>query len=113
MKNWLCLKPQENILEGDQQHKDLAEDNDNVRVDPNYEASCSSGEPHLLLTQGVLSDLLRYLNLSEKEAQLLSPQHFFLQNRRKYVFLEIGMMTKNFFVFEEGLVFCNNVMFCL
>jgi hypothetical protein len=39
--------------------------------DPTFEASCSSSEPHLL-TQGDLDDLVCNLNLSKKEAEILS-----------------------------------------
>jgi hypothetical protein len=39
--------------------------------DPTFEGSCSSSEPHLL-TQGDLNDLVRDLNLSTKEAEILA-----------------------------------------
>jgi hypothetical protein len=42
----------------------------NVYCDPTFEASCFSPEPHLL-TQRDLNDLVHYLNLSEKQAELL------------------------------------------
>jgi hypothetical protein len=46
------------------------QEGDNIDCDPTLEASCSSSEPHLL-TQGDLSDLVRDLNLSEKQVELL------------------------------------------
>jgi hypothetical protein len=38
---------------------------------PTHEASCSSSEPHLL-TKGDLNDLVRHLNLSKKEGEILA-----------------------------------------
>jgi hypothetical protein len=46
------------------------QEGDNVDCDPTFEASWSSPEPRLL-TQGDLNDLVRDLNLSKKQGELL------------------------------------------
>jgi len=46
------------------------QEGENVDCDPTFEASCSSSESHLL-TQGYLNDLVRDLNLTEKQAEFL------------------------------------------
>jgi hypothetical protein len=50
---------------------DLEQVGETFDCDPTFKISCSSSEPHLL-TQGDLNDLVRDLNLSKKEAEILS-----------------------------------------
>ena len=44
--------------------------NNNMDCDPTFTGASSSNEPHLL-TQGDLNDIVRDLNLSKKQAELL------------------------------------------
>jgi len=44
--------------------------NNNKNCDPAFAGACSSNEPHLL-TQGDLNGIVRDLNLSKKQAELL------------------------------------------
>ena len=50
--------------------KDVGQANNNMDCDPTFAGASSSNEPHLL-TQGVLNDIVRDLNLSKKQAELL------------------------------------------
>jgi hypothetical protein len=67
-------KPPENLTfrdvnsNSDEDHGQ--QEGDNFFCDRTFEASCSSYEPHLL-RQGNLNDLVRDLNLSKKQAELL------------------------------------------
>ena len=48
----------------------VQQEGDNVDCDPTFEESCSSSEPHLL-THGDLNDIVRDLNLSKTQAELI------------------------------------------
>jgi len=50
--------------------EDLGQANKNMDFDPTCAGACSSNEPYLL-TQGNLNDIVRDLNLSKKQAELL------------------------------------------
>jgi hypothetical protein len=49
---------------------DVGQANNNMDCDQTFAGDCSSNEPHLL-TQGDLNDIVRDLNLSKKQAELL------------------------------------------
>jgi len=49
---------------------DVGQANNNMDCDPTFAGTCSSNQPHLL-TQGALKDIVRDLNLSKKQAELL------------------------------------------
>ena len=50
--------------------EDAGQANNNMDCDPSFAGASSSNEPHLL-TQGDLNDIVRDLNLSKKQAELL------------------------------------------
>ena len=50
--------------------EDVVQANNNMDCDITFAGACSSNEPHLL-TQGDLNDIIRDLNLSKKQAELL------------------------------------------
>ena len=50
--------------------EDLGQANNNMDCDSTFAGANSSNEPHLL-TQGDLNDIVRDLNLSKKQAELL------------------------------------------
>jgi hypothetical protein len=68
-------KPLANVIVDDEDsatdEADLQQVGETFDYYPTFKASCSSSEPHLL-TQGDLSDLVRDLNLSKKEAEILA-----------------------------------------
>jgi len=68
-------KPPTNITVSDLEssNEDVGQANNNMDCDPIYAGVCSSNEPHLL-TQGDLNDIVRDLNLSKKQAELLGPR---------------------------------------
>jgi hypothetical protein len=74
VKSWRVPKFPVNLTFSDDNsnsHEDHGQqEGDNVDCNPTFKASCFLSEP-CLLTQGDLSDLVRDLNLSEKEAELL------------------------------------------
>ena len=74
---------------------------ENIDCDPTFEASCSSSEPHLL-SQGDLNDLVRDLNLSEKQAEILvldKKVGMFSTKVMKYLsFANVKMNSKNYFI---------------
>lgn len=86
---------------------DQTEDN----MDPTYEASCSSSEPHLL-SQG-LNDIVCTLNLPKKQAELLGSSlkvWNLLQIETKGCFYrDCLVIFKEFFSLEDSLQFCNDV----
>jgi len=50
--------------------EDVGEANNNMDCDPSLAGACSSNEPHLL-TQGDLNGIVRDLNVSKKQADLI------------------------------------------
>ena len=65
-------KPPTNMMlsDGESSDQDVGQANNNMDCDPTFTGACSSNEPHLL-TQGDLNDIVRDLNLSNKQAELL------------------------------------------
>jgi len=67
-------KPPTNVTLSDSESSDedvgQSTSNNNLDCDPTLAGACSSNEPHLL-TQGNLNDIVRDLNLSKKQAELL------------------------------------------
>jgi hypothetical protein len=61
--------PENVTFSDDDSDNEVIQEVENPFQDPNFEASTSS-EPHLL-TQGDLNDLVRDLNLSKKQSELL------------------------------------------
>jgi len=66
-------KPPTNMMLSDSESndEDVAQANNNMDCDPTFAGSSSSDEPHLL-TQGDLNDIVHDLNLSKKQAELLT-----------------------------------------
>jgi hypothetical protein len=72
------------------------QEGDNGDCDPTFDASCSLSEPHLL-TQGDLNYLVRDLNLTKKQAELLGSRLKGWNLLVKYVFFAIAKLnSKNF-----------------
>jgi len=80
--------------------------------DPTFARACSSNEPHLL-TQGDLNDIVRRLNLSKKQAELLGPRlkgwNLLRQDTKLCFYRGRHEEFKDFFSQEDGVVFCNDV----
>ena len=81
-------------------------------VDMDFQPVCSSSEPHLL-SQGDLNDLVRDLNLSKKQSELLASRlkgWNLLQKESKVSFYRKRHCDfEQFFSLEDGVVFCNDV----
>ena len=65
-------KPPTNMTlsDSDSSDEDVGQTNNNMDCDPRFVGACSSNEPNML-TQGDLNDIVRDLNLSKKQAELL------------------------------------------
>jgi hypothetical protein len=62
--------PHLSLSDSESSDEDVGPANNNMDCDPTFAGVCSSSESHLL-TQGDLSDIVRDLNLSKKQAELL------------------------------------------
>jgi len=62
--------PHLSLSDSESSDEDVGQAKNNMDCDPTFAVACSSNEPHLL-TQGDLSDNVRDLNLSKKQAELL------------------------------------------
>jgi hypothetical protein len=58
------------LSDSESSDEDVGQANNSMDCDPTFAGVCSSNEPHLL-TQGDLSDIVRDLKLSRKQAELL------------------------------------------
>jgi hypothetical protein len=96
--------------ESSDEDKDQA--NKNMYCDPTFTGACSSTETHLL-TQWGLNDIVRDLNLSKKQAELLGSRlkgWNILRQETKVCFSRGRHEEfKDFFSQEDGVMFCNNV----
>ena len=90
--------------------EDVGQTNNNMDCDPTFAGVCSSNEPHLL-TQGDLNDVIRDLNLSEKQAELLGSklEDLLCQNTKVCFYHGCHEEFKDFFSQENGVMFCNDV----
>jgi len=59
------------LSDSESSDEDVGQANNNMDCDPTFAEACSSNEPHLL-THTDLNDIVRNLNLSKKQAELLS-----------------------------------------
>jgi hypothetical protein len=84
----------------------------NMDCNPKFTGACSSNEPHLL-TQGDLNYIVRDLDLSKKQAELLGSSlkgWNFLRQETKVCFAHGRYEEfKDFISQEDGVVFCNDV----
>ena len=107
-------QPPENIhlTDEEEEYEPTEHDVEDVTHDPTFEASGSSSYPHLI-TQGDLNDLVRDLNLSKRQAELLGSRlngWNLLDKETKVCFYrDRHDEFKQFFSLEDGLVFCNDI----
>ena len=80
--------------------------------DPTFAGASYSNEPHLL-TQGDLSDIVRDLNLSKKQAEILGSRlkgwNLLRQDTKVCFYRGRHEEYKDFFSREDGVVFCSHV----
>ena len=91
--------------------EDVGQANNNMDFDPTFAGATSSNEPHLL-TQGDLNDIVRDLNLSKKQAEILGSRlkgWNLLRQDTKVCFNCGNHAFKNFFSQEDGVMLCNDV----
>ena len=62
--------PQLSLSDSESGDEDVGQANNKMDCYPTFAGACASNEPHLL-TQGGLNDIVRDLNLSKKQAELL------------------------------------------
>jgi hypothetical protein len=62
--------PHLSLSDSESSDEDVGQGNNNMDCDPTFAGVCSFNEPQLL-TQGGLNDIVRDLNLSKKQAELL------------------------------------------
>jgi len=79
--------------------------------DATFAGVCSSNEPHL--TRGDLDDIVRDLNLSMKQAELLGSRlkgwHLLHPDTKVCFHRRRHEEFKDIFSLEDGVVFCNDV----
>ena len=80
--------------------------------DMEFKPNCFSSEPHLL-SQGDLNDLVRDLNLSKKQSELLGSRlkgwNLLQKETKVSVYRTRHSDFADFFSLEDGVVFCNDV----
>ena len=107
-------KPPKNMTLSDSESsdEDSGQANKNMDCDPTFAEAISPNEPHLL-TQGDLNDIVRCLNLSKKQADLLGSRlngwNLLRQDTNVCFYCGRHEEFKDFFSQEDGIVFCNDV----
>ena len=90
--------------------EDAGQANNNMDCGPTFAEACSSNEPHLL-TQGYLNAVVRDLNLSKKQAELLGSRlkgwNLLCQDTKVCFYCGCHEEFKDFFSQEGGVMFCN------
>ena len=98
--------------DGESSDEDVGQANKNKDCDPTFAGASSSNEPHLL-TQGDLNDIVRDLNLSKKQAELLGSRlngwNLLRQDTKLCFYRGRHEEFKDFFSQEDSVVFCNDV----
>jgi len=92
--------------------EDVGQANNNMDCDPTFAGASSSNEPYIL-TQGDLNDIVRNLNLSKKQAELLGSKlkgwNLLCQDTKVCFYHGCHEEFKDFFSQKDGVVFCNDV----
>jgi len=92
--------------------ENVGQANNNMDCDPTFAGACSSNEPHLL-TQGDVNDVVRDLNLSKKQDELLGSKlkswNLLHQDTKVCFYRGRHEEFKDLFSLEDGVVFCNDV----
>ena len=107
-------KPPTNMTLSDSESndEDVGQANNNMDCDPTFTGANSSNEPHLL-TQGGLKDIVRDLNPSKKQAELLvsglKDWNLLREDTKVCFYRGRHEEFKDSFSQEDGVVFCNDV----
>jgi len=100
------------MLSESESSEDVGHINNNKNCDPTFAGACSSNEPHLLI-QGDLNDIVRDLNLSKKQAEILGSRlkdwNLLRQDTKVCFHHGHHKEFKDFFSLEDGVMFCSNV----
>ena len=100
------------LSDSESNDKDVGQANNNMDCDPTFTGASSSNEPHLL-TQRCLNDIVRDLNLSKKQAELLGSRlkdwNLLREDTKVCFYRGRHEEFKDFFSQEDGVVFCNDV----
>jgi len=96
------------LTDSESSDEDVGQANNNMDCDPTFAGSCSSNEPHLL-TGGDLNDIVRVLNLSKKQAEILGSRlkglNILCQDTKVCFYRGRHEEFKDFFALEDGVVF--------
>ena len=100
------------LSDSDSSDEDVGQAKNNMDCDPTFAGATSSNEPHLL-TQGELNYIVRDLNLSRTQADLLDCRlkgwNLLRQDTKVCFYRGRHEKFKNFFSKENSEVFCNYV----
>ena len=108
-------KPPTNMTMSDSwsSDEDVGQANNTMDCDPTLAGANSSNEPHVL-TPGDLNDIVRDLNLSKKQAEILGSRlkgwNLLRQDITAFFYRGRHEEFKDLFSQEDGVVFCND--FC-
>ena len=98
------------LSDSESSDEDVGQANNNMACDPTFAGASSSSEPHLL-TQGDLNDIVRDLNLSKKQAELLGSRlkgwNLLRQDTKVCFFRGRHEEFKDYFSQRDVVVFCN------
>ena len=107
-------KPPTNMTLSDSEStdEDVGQANNNMDCDPTIVRGCSYNEPRPL-THGDLNDIVRELNLSKKQPELLGSRlkgwNLLRQNTKACFYRGRQEEFKHFFSLKDGVVFCSGV----
>jgi len=100
------------LSDSESNDEDVGQANNNMDCDPTFTGANSSNEPHLL-TQGGLKDIVRDLNPSKKQAELLvsglKDWNLLREDTKVCFYRGRHEEFKDSFSQEDGVVFCNDV----
>ena len=107
-------KPPKNMTLSDNESsdEDVGQANNNIDCDPTFAGASSSNEPHLL-TQGDLNDIVRVLNLSKNQAELLGSRlkGWNLLRQDTTACFTVGPMKNSRISSRRKIVWCFAIMF--
>jgi len=100
------------LSDSESSYEDVGQANNNTDCDPTFAGASSSIEPQLL-TQRDLNDIVRDLNLSKKQAEILGSRlkgwNLLCQDTKMCFCCGRHDEFKDFFSQEDGVMFCNDI----
>jgi hypothetical protein len=104
--------PHRSLTDSESSDEDVGQANNSTDCGPTSAGAYSSNEPHLL-TQRDLIEIVRHLNLSKKQAELLGSRlkgwNLLCEDTKVCLYCGCHDEYKNFYFQEDGVVFSNDV----